>query len=241
MTQSQYMLIAQTLIRDIEASRYEVGDLLPSESELCRAFDVSRHTVREALRLLVQRGFLTRHRGIGSRVASIRPQLRYVQSTEAIADLPQYVEETRLTITEVTDVLADGELGELLGCPQGQRWLYARGRRYVPDGRDPIALTDIYVNGAYAGVRDLLGIRRAPVYALIESRFGERVSEVKQIISARIIQQDEAQELNVPGGSAGLVVTRHYYGYGGRLLEVAVNLHPADRFSYSMSLRPNAG
>ena len=38
-------------------------------------------------------------------------------------------------------------------------------------------------------------------------------------------------------GSAGLVVTRRHLGDNDRTIEVAVNLHPADRFSYSMSMR----
>lgn len=236
-TQPQYVLVAQTLIDDIRRGHYGVGQMLPPETALCTQFGVSRHTMREAMRLLIERGLVTRQRGIGTTVTSREPRAHYTQSTASVADLPQYVEETRLVTKEVKDVLAIGELSELLACPPGQRWLYARAWRYVGRGQDPIALTHIYVNAAYAGIKDLIGAPNVPVYSLIERQYGERVAEVKQRIDAKILAPDEAAALNVPGGSAALVITRHYYAASGRLLEVAVNLHPADRFSYSMSLR----
>lgn len=236
-TQPQYVLVAQTLIDDIRRGHYGVGQMLPPETALCTQFGVSRHTMREAMRLLIERGLVTRQRGVGTTVTSREPRAHYTQSTASVADLPQYVEETRLVTKEVKDVLAIGELSELLACPPGQRWLYARAWRYIGRGKDPIALTHIYVNAAYAGIKDLIGAPNVPVYSLIERQYGERVAEVKQRIDAKILAPDEAAALNVPSGSAALVITRHYYAASGRLLEVAVNLHPADRFSYSMSLR----
>lgn len=236
-TQPQYVLVAQTLIDDIRRGHYGVGDLLPPETSLCTQFGVSRHTMREAMRLLIERGLVTRQRGIGTTVTAREPRAHYTQSTASVADLPQYVEETRLVIKELKDVLAVGELSELLACPPGQRWLYARAWRYVGRSKDPIALTHIYVHAAYSGIKGLIGAPNVPVYSLIERQYGERVAEVKQRIDAKILGADEAQALNVPEGSAALMITRHYHAASGRLLEVAVNLHPADRFSYSMSLR----
>ncbi len=61
--------------------------------------------------------------------------------------------------------------------------------------------------------------------------------EVQQEISATIIGAANARELRVKRGSPGLTVIRRYVGADDRVLEVAVNLHPADRYSYSMSLR----
>ncbi len=235
-TQPQYALVAQTLIDDIRRGHYGVGDLLPPETALCTQFGVSRHTMREAMRLLIERGLVTRQRGVGTTVTAREPRAHYTQSTASVADLPQYVEETRLVTKEVKDVLAMGELSQLLACPPGQRWLYARAWRYVGRSKDPIALTHIYINAAYAGIKALIGAPNVPVYSLIERQYGERVAEVKQRIDAKILAPDEAAALNVPSGSAALVITRHYYAASHRLLEVAVNLHPADRFSYSMTL-----
>lgn len=236
-SQPQYALVAQTLMEDIRRGHYPVGSLLPPELDLCTQFSVSRHTVREAIRRLQERGLVTRQRGIGTSVKANRVDPRYVQSTASISDLPRYVEDTRLVTTEASDVIADKALAELLKCPVGQRWVKVTGFRYAGKDKLPMALTHVYVNAAYAGVQKLIGTMKVPVYTLIERQYGETIVEVKQEISATSIKAEDARALKVRPGSAGLVVTRRYLGANDRLIEVAVNLHPADRFSYSMSLR----
>src|SRR5437763_8736872 len=59
----------QSLAGDLVA-----GDRLPTEAELCERFEVSRSTMREALRMLASRGLVTIKRGVGggTSVAHIR-------------------------------------------------------------------------------------------------------------------------------------------------------------------------
>jgi GntR family transcriptional regulator len=236
-SQPQYVLVAQALMKDITGGRYPVGNLLPTEFELCTQFGVSRHTVREAIRRLQERGLVTRQRGVGTTVKANRAESRYVQSTASISDLPQYVEDTRLVTTEAKNIIADEALADLLQCPEGQRWVRVRGFRYAGRDKLPMALADIYINAAYGGIQKLIGTMTVPVYTLIEKQYGVTIVEVKQEIRATRISPADAKRLSVKPGSAGLVVTRRYFGANDRLLEVAVNLHPADRFSHSMSLR----
>ena len=66
--QPRYRQLAQTLISEIQSGRYPVGDLMPTEMELCAQFGASRFTVREAMKQLVQMGLVARHAGVGSRV-----------------------------------------------------------------------------------------------------------------------------------------------------------------------------
>jgi DNA-binding GntR family transcriptional regulator len=235
--QPQYVLVAQRLIEDVTSGRYPVGSLLPTEFDLCTQFGVSRHTVREAIRRLLDRGLVTRQRGIGTTVKANRVETRYVQTTAKIADLPRYVEDTLLVTTQAEEVIADEVLAELLKCPPGQRWMKVTGFRHVNKGKLPMALTDIYINAAYGGIRKLIGTMKVPVYTLIERQYSLTIVEVQQEISATIIGHADAIRLSVKPDSAGLVVTRRYLSDNDRTIEVAVNLHPADRFSYSMSMR----
>jgi DNA-binding GntR family transcriptional regulator len=161
----------------------------------------------------------------------------YVQTTATISDLPRYVEDTSLVTTQAEDVIADETLSELLKCPPGHRWVKVTGFRNVNKGKLPMALTDIYINAAYGGIRKLIGTMKVPVYTLIEKQYGVTIVEVQQEISATIISPADAKRLSVKQGSAGLVVTRRYLNDNDRIIEVAINLHPADRFSYSMSMR----
>jgi GntR family transcriptional regulator len=55
-----YLQLAERLRRQIAAGTLAMGDRLPSEGELATAWNLSRATVREALRLLEEQGWITR-------------------------------------------------------------------------------------------------------------------------------------------------------------------------------------
>ncbi len=65
---SKHDRIRQTLIEAIASGQYEVGQRLPSESELVRTFGASRPTVNRALRDLQLAGIIERRAGSGSYV-----------------------------------------------------------------------------------------------------------------------------------------------------------------------------
>jgi GntR family transcriptional regulator len=236
--QPRYLLLAQSLMQDIADGRYAVGGALPTEAELCRQFGVSRHTMREALRRLREAGLVSRHHGVGTRVRAKATATRYVQSMAGLSDLMQYAENTRLVVRTQREVAAAGGLCELLRCKAGMRWLVFEGTRFAGRSSVPMAHTQVYIPAAYGAIRQYIGSLKVAIYTLIEKHFDERIVEVRQEIGALPLNAKIARLLHVRPGCAGLSITRHYFGADERLLEVAVNLHPAlDRYRYSMRLR----
>lgn len=61
-----YKQLYEKLRKLIEEGIYKQGDLLPSENELCAVHHLTRPTVRNALDMLVNEGFIVRHQGKGS-------------------------------------------------------------------------------------------------------------------------------------------------------------------------------
>lgn len=59
----------------ITSGQLQVGDRLPSEIEMARQFDVHRSTIREALRVLAQRGLIEMRVGSGSYVSRVSPSV----------------------------------------------------------------------------------------------------------------------------------------------------------------------
>jgi len=62
----RYRELYEQLRRHIEEGVYGPGDLLPSENELCAVNQVTRPTVRRALDLLANEGYIKKHQGLGS-------------------------------------------------------------------------------------------------------------------------------------------------------------------------------
>ena len=61
--ESKYKHLYNQLQAQIEKREYKAGDKLPSEGDLMELFGASRDTVRKALDLLVQDGFIKKAKG----------------------------------------------------------------------------------------------------------------------------------------------------------------------------------
>jgi GntR family transcriptional regulator len=69
------------LLEEISSAPLPPGTKLPSEGQLAKRFNVSRATVREAVRGLVEAGYVTRRRGSGSYVTERRRMPHGLDST----------------------------------------------------------------------------------------------------------------------------------------------------------------
>lgn len=65
-----YVQVADAIIEYIKGQKLTVGDKLPSERILSESLQISRNSVREALRYLETQGIIRVHTGIGSFIAS---------------------------------------------------------------------------------------------------------------------------------------------------------------------------
>lgn len=63
--------VLNALVERIVTEEFGVGDSLPSEAELCEVYNVSRSSVREALRVLAEKGLIEVRHGLGTRVNPI--------------------------------------------------------------------------------------------------------------------------------------------------------------------------
>ena len=237
----RYLKLADGLRRDIASGRYPVGSLLPTETELCRSFEVSRYTVREALRALAELGLVRRRQGSGTQVLARQASERYTQSLGSITDLLQYARDTYLELGHGETLSARGTLAELLDCAPGRQWRKYSGVRRTATSAQPICTTDVYLDPAYRDAEKRFGQQPGAIYELIEELYDQPVWEIRQEILAACLNQDEADALAAEPGAPALRIVRRYLGGGGQPFEVSVSVHPADRFTYSMHIRRDGG
>lgn len=231
----RYHTVADALSESIQRGTYPVGSMLPTEAKLCEQFGFSRQTIREATRLLVGLGMLSRHQGVGTRVERNAIAQEYVQRLQKVSDIWQYVEQTNRKVLRVTDVVASKARVALPGAPS-LKWRMLEGLRFVADEQKPIAWTQVYVAPQYAAVTDAKTRDRVPIFSLIEGRFGVKVQRIRQEISAVSIAAEIAKPLRVAARSVGLSVVRDYLSTQGEVFEVTLSVHPADRYHYTMQL-----
>ena len=232
-----YVQLARTLKQEILSGIYPVGSRLPSEKCLCNKFNVSRHTARDALRLLRDDGLVISRQGAGTIVIAPRNSSSEIHQVMSVNDLMAFATETLLTIETVRMVTISDIQAKRTGLKSGEEWLEARGFRYAEDGDSPVCVAEYFIRREYAAVARILQRQTGPVFPLIEDLFGISIVEVNQKISATLATEQQAESLNVPPGSAVLEVQRAYKTGNGTIVQVTMNTHPASRFEHSMTMR----
>lgn len=234
-----YLELAEVLQREIESDIYPVGTRMPTELELCNRFTVSRFTVREALRRLIDNGMVLRRQGSGTVVVSKTPAIMFVQKLNSIEELLQYSFETQLKVKSSAPVTLDTSLAQVITGEVGEAWHKIEAIRYL-DEKSPICWTDVYVRPEHKSLADRIGKDTKPVFMVLEQEFGIVAEQVTMDLYAGSIEEAKAWAMGVEVGSPTLIIVRRYKDKADRVFEVSVSEHPAGRFTFSIDLLRNA-
>ena len=231
----RYFTLAEELTHAIRDGTYPVGSLLPAEPELCAQHGVSRHTLREAVRMLRDAGLVRPRQGHGTIVESTRPPSRYVLSMDTVPDLWQYAESSALKVGRKRAITAAEALTPIPGARARDRWYLVEALRHTDLGA-PLAWKHVYLRHEYKSVTADIGKRRVPIYALIEERFHIRTSRVHHQLGAGVIPDAAATALSLRPGATGFHIIRHYFDSAESAFEVTLTICPPERLEYSFDL-----
>ena len=233
----RYLQVARTLRKEIVDGVYPVGTQLPTEHALCERFEVSRYTVREALRRLRDDNLIASRPRAGTLVVPRSATNSYAQDVMTIDDLLAFAAGAQFAIESNAMVTIDSEVADRTGLEPGSQWLAVRGYRQVDTGTAPICRTEYYINRAFAAVGRMLHRHSGPMFPLIEDLFGVSIVEVHQEISAIVLTEELAGRLSAQAGGAALQMRRAYTTSDGEIAQVTVNTHPSSRYRHSMTMR----
>jgi GntR family transcriptional regulator len=235
----RYVELAQSLRRRLEEREFGIGMQLPTENDLCAAYDVSRFTVREALRLLQEEGLISRRRGSGTIVEAPEGPKQLRQIVSSIDDLYQYAADTSFEFNSIGNVEADQRLARVLSCPVGSRWIGFSGVRTSPQLQRPVCVTDVYIDAGFADAAARIHANEGPVIKQLEHHYDVKLSRISQDIQAIPASKSEARILKIDMHAPCLRIVRSYFDQSNRAIEIAVNTHPGDSFSYSILIEQN--
>ena len=232
-----YQQVAQLIERRVHNDTYPVGSLLPTENELARELSVSRQTVRLAIAQLRQRGQLSARKGVGTWVEAGRGDWRNRFQAQSRAELFDFARETELHIAVRCTTTARGRQAAEIGCRAGKKWNYFAGPRFFAGEPRPFCYNEVFLEPRLAPVLTDVTVLRSALFTLVEESSGERIAEIVQEMRAITFEAHKAEAIGIAPGALGLQISRRYYGSGHRLLEYAIQSHPADSFVYRVTLK----
>jgi GntR family transcriptional regulator len=230
-----YFQLKELLRQEVESGRWQPGQQIPSEPELCEAFGISRTVVRQALRELEYQGLLYREQGKGTFVA--QPKI----SESLMQDLSGFYEDTVAKgLTPATQVLrqevqpAHKKIADYLQIEAGDKVIVIERLRSV--GSEPIVLVTTYL--PYDICPDLIDedLSTQSLYALLEGKYGLQLSHGRRMIEAVAANQYEAQHLGVQEGAPLILLDSVSYLKDGRPIEHFHAVHRGDRSRFEVEV-----
>jgi len=229
---ARYVDVAEELRDEIRLGDHPVGKNFPTEAALCKRFDISRFTARAALHLLTEQGLILRRRGAGTLVRSSETRVSYEQHIRSIDDLLQFTNATNFQYLYTDRIEADSIVAGWLNVAVGTECIHLHGIRYHRRTQQPYCLGEVYRRASWQGLPTGFARMEDAMRQLMEHEFQQRIGKVEQSLSAVPMTEEQAHELKVRPDTPGFRSVRRYFDLNGRLVLVAVTLHPGHQFSY---------
>ena len=220
------------MLHAIGDGTYAVGDRLPPEAELAAQHGVARETMRKSLHHLEQLGMIDRRPRAGTTVIASRPTGGYQPVAQTGADVLALAEGTRLLAPESGELLLDATTASRIGARPRSRWHVLRGARVVRGSKRPICFSEHFLRG---------DLDPGPMFhgALPDPNYPAHY-RVEQTISADVLTEEMAAALGADAGAPALVISRRNFDRRGRLTNVGIHTHPADRYAITTIVQPAA-
>jgi len=239
--QPLYAAVSELLIKDIASGKYKPSSTLPTEQELTELYGVSRQTVRQALRVLRERGLISSHPGIGTIVRSAVTESESFRAVNSTSDLLHFVGTTQMHALSRREFQVSAQQAAVLGCRPGQLMSEASFLRFSPGAELPMSYVQIYVHPMYAQAQETPPISNTPIYQRIEQMFSIKVHEIQQDVTATLLDEATAELLHTQPGEAALKITRSFFDINQMLVQVSISYYPASRYSQSARFRATDG
>ena len=230
-----YAQLVGIIKRNISTGALAVGDLLPSEAELCRWMNISRNTVRQAIGELEDEGLVVRKRGRGTFVAdpaTNRRGVRYSFTTE-VSSLGKVPSSTLIDFDVIVPSQAVCEKMELReGTP-----VYCFTRVRNVDGEPLILETSYYPEYIYPHLtRDML--QTHSFYSLLY-HVGIVPFAADESYEAVVLDNEQGRLLGVGAGSCAFYHQRRTRTEDGRIYEYTCSYIRADRVTLDVHMQKN--
>jgi GntR family transcriptional regulator len=211
------------------------GDQIPSESELCRIYGVSRITVRQAVRSLVDEGFLYRKQGKGTFVASPKLRRRLPKLYSFSEDMMELGLRPSSKLLEQTVIEVDEELAELLRLPSANRQVNKLVRVRMAND-EPILIERTLVPVYLCPNLWKEDLERGSLYAILREKYGLLLDHAYETYEVGKVRKDEARSLGCRVGSPAFIIERFTYLRNEVPVELTRSVARGDRLRFTVKL-----
>lgn len=234
---NKYLMIHNDIVEKIEAGELAFNSLLPSEHELKDHYNTSRETIRKALNLLSQNGYIQKIRGKGSIVIKSKKVDFPVSGLTSFKELTTKMGKKHRTIVhELSLVRPEQHIQRQLSLSSKDFvWQVFRVREI--DGENVILDKD-YLNKKF--VPELTReVCENSIYEYLENDLQLNISFAKKEIIVEEPTSEDRRLLDLDGFHNVVIIKNYVYLDDASLFQYTESRHRPDKFRFVDFARRN--
>lgn len=232
----KYYQIYEKLLEQIRSGKFKEFDRFYSDTELVEKFNVSRGTIRESVKLLIQQGYLVREQGKGTFVT--KPTIE--QDSEKLMGFTELMKkndiEPAAKIVKKDIVEPPLKLINLIDLDEKDRLVNIVRVRYGDD--QPLIIERSFFD--YDLFKPIFDhdLEVNSIYELLYNYTDTRLGEAKQQISAVSAGEEEVDLLGVEFNDPLLLVKRLIKTKSDEFFQYSEDVYRSDRINFGTTTKP---
>lgn len=230
-----YFQMKEIILEQINLGNVQPDESIPTELELCKIYQISRTTIRQAIMELVKEGYLYRIKSKGTYVSKPKIERQYVKKIDnynnhirSLGMLPS----TQVLELEVETV--SREVQEKLRLKTGDRMIKLVRVRSADD--EPIVIVISYLSYERCAYVLSTDFSSKSLYEALAMHPEHVVYRTRTSIEAVLAGEFECMHMNVLPGDPILLTKATTYTKAGSALEYTVTYHRGDRNKFEVEL-----
>ena len=233
-----YFKVKRVITQRIFDGTYPMDSKIPSEHELSKEFGAHRLTVRHALTLLAQEGFLKRFRKRGTFVAKKHEGFEEVGLHGFFDDLLYHVGKFKTKEVQISNRKPPQGVADLYGLDRNRDKIKIIKRvRYL--GEIPAAFTINYLPLSIGSRIRKEDLYRMPLLQIFKEKLNIPLGEALQSIEASVADHEIAEALKVSPGTQILLMQRTFFTKQEKPFDFVQTFYRGDKIRYFVRFRYN--
>jgi len=228
-----YLKIKEHIENLIDQEVYEAGDKLPSETAFAKKLNVSRASLREALRVLEKEGKIIKSQGVGTFVS--KPIPRFKRGIEELFSVTDTIKNEGFTPgtrgLKVEKVKLDKHFALKMNIKEDEDILKLQRIRTADD--NPVVFCIDYLNTNIFPI-DISDDFSNSLFELLENKYNLKIKYAVTEIIPVTAREELMDKLNVKKHSSILLLEQMHYDDQERLFLYSKNYFRSDQFQFKV-------
>lgn len=230
MYENKYLSIYHDLVEKIRQGHWKPYDKLPSENELSERYNTSRETIRKALNLLSEHGYIQKMKGKGSIVLDVGKYDFPVSGLVSFKELAQNMKQPVKTIVNELEVIKPDPYlkRHLHATSKDEIWKVIRSREIEGER---IILDKDFFHKKYVPTLTR-EICEDSIYEYLEKQLKLKISFAKKEMFVDKVNEEDRKYLDLNGYDHVVVVKNFVYLDDATLFQYTESRHRLDKFRF---------